>query len=141
MQEFVEFAFRHGLLFVALIVILGALIGGEILGRIRGVKNISPTQALQLINHDDALVLDIRDSGEYKSAHIPNARHIPLKELENRLGELAKFKDKPVILYCRAGVSSSGAGGTLTKNGFKMVHTLSGGLPAWQNANLPVSKK
>jgi rhodanese-related sulfurtransferase len=141
MRQFIEFAFRHWLLFVALLVILGLLIGSEIMRMMRGVKSISPVQALQLINHEDALVVDIRDSGEYKSGHIPNAQNIPLSNLASRLGELQRFKDKPIILYCRSGVSSDGACSLLKKNGFKLLHTLSGGLPAWQGANLPISKK
>jgi rhodanese-related sulfurtransferase len=141
MQQLIEFALKNWLLFAALVVILGLLIGNEIIRRVRGVKTIEPGQALPLINHQDALVLDIRDSGEYKAGHVPDARNIPLNNLEARLGELEKFKGKPIIVYCRSDVSSNGACALLKKNGFEAVYTLSGGLPAWQTANLPIRKK
>jgi rhodanese-related sulfurtransferase len=86
-------------------------------------------------------VLDIRDSGEYKAGHIPEAYHIPQRELKQRLKELAKFKEKPVIVYCRTGTQSAAAGSLLKKEGFATVRTLNGGITAWQNANLPLRKK
>jgi rhodanese-related sulfurtransferase len=141
MAEFLEFASENWYLFVALGVVLGWLIGSEIMRKLRGVTGVTPAQALQLINHEDAFVLDIRDSGEYKSGHIPQARHIPANDVQNRLNELHKFKDKPLIVCCRTGGSAEGVCTLLKKNGFATVHSLSGGLPAWQNANLPVTKK
>lgn len=141
MAELREFAAENWYLFIALIVILGWLIGGEILRKIRGVTSVTPAETLQLINHQDAIVLDIRDGGEYKSGHIPQARHIPANNVQNRLNELQKFRDKPIIVYCNSGVSSEGVCALLKKNGFMTVHSLKGGLPAWQNANLPVTRK
>ena len=141
MEQFVDFAARNWYLFAALFVILGLLIGSEIMRFLRGIPAINPTRALQLMNHEDAIMLDIRDSGEYKSGHIPEARHIPFNDFKTRLKELAKFKEQPVILYCRMGNRSAAAGAALKKDGFSNVYTLQGGLQAWQNANLPTSKK
>lgn len=141
MEQFIAFAIKNWYLFAALLIILGLLIGSEMLPRIRGIVNVNPLQALQLINHQDALVLDIREAGEYKEGHIPEARHIPLGKLKERLSELQKFKSRPIIVYCRAGARSSGACALLKKDGFDTVHNLSGGLPAWQNANLPITRK
>lgn len=141
MEQFIEFALKNWYLFVALLVILGLLIGGEILRKVRGIDNVTPARALQLLNHDDAVVLDIRDLGEYKAGHIPDARHTPLSNLKDRLSELTKFKNKPVIVYCQTGGRSGSACALLKKNGFETVYNLSGGLSAWQSANLPVKKK
>ena len=141
MEQFIPFAVRNWYLFAALLIILGLLIGSELLPRLRGIINVNPLQALQLINHQDALVLDIREANEYKEGHIPEARHLPLSKLKERLSELQKFKSRPIIVYCRAGTRSSSACALLKKNGFATVHNLSGGLPAWQNANLPVTRK
>lgn len=141
MEQFIPFAVRNWYLFAALLIILGLLIGAELLPRLRGIINVNPLQALQLINHQDALVLDIREANEYKEGHIPEARHLPLSKLKERLSELQKFKSRPIIVYCRAGARSSSACALLKKNGFATVHNLSGGLPAWQNANLPVTRK
>ena len=140
MAEFIDFAFRHWYLFVALFVILGALVGGEILRKMRGITALNPTQALQLINHQDAVVVDVRDSADFKTGHLPNAHHIPVGELKQRLKELNKFKEKPIILYCRTDTRAGSAGAQLKKEGFSMVSTLQGGIAAWQNASLPLSK-
>ncbi len=141
MHEYIDFATRHWYLFVALFVILGLLIGNELLRALRGVKGLSPNQALRLINHEDAIVIDVRDIGEYKTGHLPNARHVPFKEIDQRLKELEKFKNKPLILYCATDTRASSAGARLKKAGFTAVHSLQGGLSAWQNANLPLTKK
>jgi rhodanese-related sulfurtransferase len=109
--------------------------------KIRGIAAINPTEAMQLINHEDALMLDIRDLNEYKEGHIPDAKNIPQSALASRLRELEKYKNKPVILYCRTGARSSSAASVLKKNGFQTVHSLGGGLSAWQTANLPIRKK
>lgn len=140
-MEFLDFALRHWYLFLALFAILGALIGSEVVRRLRGVSALNPTQALQLINHEDAVVIDVRDTGAYKAGHLPAARHIPQSEIDQRLKELNKFKNRPIVLYCNTDNRSSAVGAKLKKAGFDKVHTLHGGLPAWQNANLPVTKK
>lgn len=140
MDQFIEFAIKNWLLFAALAAILALLIGGEILRKVRGVSTLNPTQALQLINNQDAVVLDIRDSGDYRAGHIPQARHIPLNNLKDRLSELEKFKDRPTIVYCQSGSRSSTACALLKKNQFMKVYHLGGGIMAWRNANLPVHK-
>lgn len=141
MHEYLDFALRHWYLFLALFVILGLLIGNELLHKLRGLKRLSPNQALQLINHEDAVVIDVRDLGEYKAGHLPDARHLPVKELDQRLKELEKFKQRPLILYCSTETRAGSVGARLKKAGFSAVHILHGGLNAWQNANLPLTKK
>ena len=95
MSDFVEFSTQNWLLFLALFAIAGMLIGGEVLRKMRGVSSLSAAEGLRLINDQEALILDVRDGGEYKEGHIPQARHIPLGALRDRLGELTKAKDKP----------------------------------------------
>jgi rhodanese-related sulfurtransferase len=141
MAEFREFAAQSWYLFVALVVVLGWLIGTEVRRKLSGVVSITPLQALQLINHQEAVVLDIRDGADYKAGHLPDARHIPANALAGRLGELQKFKDKPLIVYCRMGNVTGSVCALLKKNGFTAVHELSGGIAAWLTANLPVTKK
>jgi rhodanese-related sulfurtransferase len=106
-----------------------------------GAKGISPQEATQLINREDALVLDVRESSEFAAGHILNARHIPLADLEKRLADLEKFKDKPIIVNCQSGARSETACATLAKAGFGHVLNLSGGIAAWQDAGMPVSRK
>ena len=137
----VEFIGNHPILILAFAGTLGALLATEISRRLSGMKSIGPVEATQLSNRDNAIFLDIRDDGEYTGGHIPQAIHIPLKQLPGRVAELEKHKDKPVIAYCRSGTRSNGAGSILRKNGFENVYNLGGGIAAWQNANLPLSKK
>ena len=141
MSDFAEFALHNWLLFLALFAILGMLIGGEILRKMRGVSALDAAGALRLINDQDAVIMDIRDAGEYREGHIPQARHIPFGALRDRLGELAKAKDKPIIVYCRSGTVSQSACALLKKSGFANVHSLNGGLPTWLDARLPISRK
>ena len=141
MSDFIEFAQHNWLLFLALFAITGMLVGGEILRRMRGVSTLDAAGALRLINDQDAAIVDIRDAGDYKEGHIPQARHIPFGALQERLGELAKIKSQPIIVYCRTGTTSQSACVLLKKNGFANVHSLKGGLPSWLDAHLPVSRK
>jgi rhodanese-related sulfurtransferase len=141
MSDFAEFARHNWLLFLALFAILGMLVGSEILRKMRGVSTLNATEALRLINDQDAWVVDIRDGGEYKEGHIPQARHIPFAALKERLGELARAGDKPIIVYCRGGATSQSACALLRKNGIARAYSLNGGLPAWADAHLPVSRK
>lgn len=106
-----------------------------------GVANLSPTEAVLLINRSNAVVLDVREASEYAQGHIPDARHIPLAQLGDRLKELAKYKEKPVLLHCQGGVRSAKACDLLAKQGFTKLYNLQGGLNAWQQAKLPVVKE
>ena len=112
----------------------------EMQRRMRGGKDITPSAAVRLQN-EDGLFIDVRDLSEYKNGHLLNAKHIALKELGERMHELEKHKDKPVIAYCGNGMRAAKASGLLVKNGFNQVFSLAGGLAAWEKANLPVEKK
>ena len=140
-MEFIDFALRHWVLFALALIIIGLLIGTEVYQRLLGIKALNPVQVTQLINHNDALLLDIRDSAAYRNGHIPEAKHIPASELKQRAKELIKFKEKPVVVYCSNGMQSNSAGKTLQKEGFNQVSMLRGGLATWQDANLPLNKK
>lgn len=141
MSDFGEFAQQNILLFLALFAIVGMLVGSEILRRLRGVSAVNAAEALRLINDQEAWVVDIRDAGDYKAGHIPQARHLPFATLKERLSELTRAGDKPIIVYCRTGAASQSACALLKKNDIANVHSLSGGLSAWIDANLPVSRK
>ena len=116
----------------------GLMLVWPMLSRGAGSANLSPTEAVLLINRDNALVLDVRDDAEFAGGHITDARHIPLAQLEERIGELRKFKDKAVLVNCQAGVRGAKACDVLKKQGFTKVYNLQGGLNAWQQAKLPV---
>jgi rhodanese-related sulfurtransferase len=108
--------------------------------RIHRTREVGVVEAVQLINRQDAAVLDVREPGEFKSGHIPNARNIPVGVLGERTKELEKLKAKPVLLTCASGNRSATAAGSLRKAGFEQVYALAGGMGAWQQAGMPVEK-
>ena len=106
------------------------------LSRLTGASSeVGTLDATRLMNQQGSLVLDVRDATEYAAGHLPRARHIPLGELSNRIGEIGKYKDKPVIL-----TGAAAAAKVLKGAGFSAVYQLKGGLGAWQQASLPVEK-
>jgi rhodanese-related sulfurtransferase len=108
--------------------------------KVSGPK-VSSARATQLINREDAQVIDVRDQAEWAKGRISGSRHIPLAELDKRMGELEKFKQRPVIVACASGSRSSSACSALRKAGFEQVFALDGGLGAWEQAGLPLTKK
>ena len=138
MQQLVEFAGNHSVLFLALGVILGLLTYNLLIGSKGGVD---PMTATAKINHDDAVVLDVRPAADFSAGHIINAINVPMNGFSKQIGSLEKYKDRPVIISCRSGSQSTQACGQLRKQGFNEVYNLRGGLLAWQNANLPVTRK
>ena len=108
--------------------------------RFRGVNEVNTAEALQLINHKNAFVLDVREPNEFKGGHVLNSRLIPLGKLKERMGELEKYKDQPIVVVCRSGNRSGTACFLLGKQGFSQVYTLAGGILAWQKAKLPLVK-
>jgi rhodanese-related sulfurtransferase len=119
----------------------GAMLLWSLFGnRFRGIKEVDTTAALQLINHKNAVVLDVREQSEYDSGHVLNSKLIPLGKLKERLGELEKQKNKPIVVVCRSGNRSATACVLLGKQGFDQAYNLAGGVLAWQKNNLPLEK-
>lgn len=106
-----------------------------------GPRRVGPVEAVPLLNGKNSLLLDIREADvrDADGTFIAKARHIPASQLEGRLGELKKFKDRPVIVQCSTGRSAVAAAALLQKNEFADVYVLDGGLQAWVKAELPVS--
>jgi rhodanese-related sulfurtransferase len=127
------------------LVMIAAVSGGMLLWPLlrkgAGGPWVSTLQATQLMNREDAVVVDVRPAADFAKGHILGARGIPLAELDRRAGELDKFKAKPVIVHCGDGNRASAGVALLRKNGFGNVVNLSGGYAAWQQAGLPVEKK
>jgi len=105
----------------------------------RGAK-VSQLQATQYMNQGKTLVLDVRDAAEFAEGHLPNAKNIPLAELNNRLKEIEKSKNTVVITVCAKGMRSATATALLTKAGFAQVFSLEGGTEAWKTQGMPIIK-
>jgi len=141
MDQILQFISNHWDLFTALIVILTLLFAITFIDKIRGISQVGPAEATRLINHLDALVLDVREDKEFAEGHIINSLHIPMSKVENQLEKLNKHKSSHIIVSCRSGSRSNSICGMLRKNGFENIANLKGGLMAWQNANMPLNKK
>ena len=136
----VDFILANALL-VGLAIGSGLMLAWPMLSRMSGTSSsLGPADAVLLINRENALVVDVRDESEYATGHITDARNIPLSQLDARIEELRKFKDKPILVNCQAGMRAAKACGMLKKHGFSKVYNLQGGLNAWQQAKLPVVK-
>jgi rhodanese-related sulfurtransferase len=134
-----EFILNHWML-VLITAVSGGMLLAPLVGKGMGGPWVSTLQATQLMNREDALVVDLRAADEYARGHILGARNVPLADLARRASELEKFKSKPVIVHCASGNTAGGAVALLRKSGFGNVLNLSGGYAAWQQAGLPVEK-
>ena len=141
MDKLPTFIINHWELFAALAVILGLLIVPPLMDKVRGILSVEPVDALALINHKDALVVDVREDSEYGSGHILDSEHVPLSRLGKELGRLEKYKGRPTVVVCATGSRSRRACAMLKKSGFETVYNLRGGIMAWNNANLPLTRK
>ena len=106
--------------------------------RLSPVKEIGTLNVTQLINRENAVLLDVREPKEFEGGKLPNAIHIPLSQLPGRMGELAKMTSRPIVVYCERGQRSRAAVATLAKQGFANIYQLQGGLKSWKDAGLPV---
>lgn len=140
-SRLLEFIVNHWALSAAFVGVLALLVFTEIRRKLHGVPQLAPPAATRLMNSEDTLVLDVREDAEYKQGHLANAVHIPLGQLNQRIKELEQYRDRNVVAYCRTGNRSNTAAGLLRRQGFGNVFNLAGGIVAWQNANLPVTKK
>lgn len=131
---------QNNIFLVMIAAVSGGMLLWPVLAQRGGGSSLSTLQATQLINQKDALVLDVRSSDDYARGHILNARSVPAAQLDSRLSELEKFKNRPLIVSCQTGTTAGATCAALKKAGFNEVYTLTGGVAAWQTAGLPVSK-
>lgn len=141
MQEYIEFARANPLLFLGFFGVLALIIWTE-WGRMTRKYQVAPVnKAVQMMNNDKTVVVDVREDREMDGGMIKGAKHIPLSAFATRIGELDKYKSDPIIVYCRGGNRSGTACNSLTKAGFENVSNLVGGFIAWESANQPVAKR
>jgi rhodanese-related sulfurtransferase len=101
---------------------------------------LSAAGAVQLINREKAVVVDVCEADEFAAGHVGGARNVPFSELEKRLPEVVKNKALPVILVCATGSRAGRAEAVAKKLGYEKAQAMAGGLKAWKEANLPVEK-
>lgn len=140
MEQIIEFAGNNALLVAAFAAVLGAL-AWNLIADAGGKDAVDPSGATELINHENAVIVDVRSIAEYNGGHIINAINIPLNGFKDQMGQLEKHRERPIVTCCRSGSRSGAAIKLLRKSGFERVHNLRGGMLAWENANLPVKRR
>ena len=140
MERLIEFAGNHLFLvtlFVAILMLLMWSLSGSVFS---GATQLEPAEAIRMMNHEHAMILDIRVPADFEAGHVLNAINIPHSELSERLKELNKYQQKPLIVYCENGAVTTQAMRSLKAGGFEKIYGMKGGLIAWRNAALPVAR-
>jgi rhodanese-related sulfurtransferase len=139
MQEILTFIHHHIVLNIALLAVLFALILLEFINQKRSAEQVSPTKLIQLMNHSNATVVDVRTKVGFADGHIIGALSIPMDEFNEKLTKLDKLRANPIILVCTNGIDSAKAADILTKQHYN-ARILTGGMKAWREAEMPVVK-
>lgn len=130
---------NQNILLISIVVVSGLGLLWPMFARPSG-NSVNPGEATLLINREDAIVVDVREADEFAGGHLPDARNIPGSKLAERISEIEKYKDKPVIVCCATGMRSNKACAELKKNGFSRINNLAGGVDAWVGAGYPIKK-
>jgi len=139
MEQLAEFAGNHVLMVLALLGSFALVAAFELRLRAQGVTQISPADAVKLINKS-ALIVDLRAAEAFGNGHIANARNLTLAEIEKNPETVHKNKGKILLTVCDSGTQSAKAASLLRKAGFTNTFSLRGGIKAWQGENLPLAK-
>lgn len=137
MEQAIEFSINHWPLVTSFVVLLALALYMEFN---RGGAALSVHEATLKINNEDARVIDIRESKEFKAGHIVDAINVPLAKLDSEIKNLGKYKQSPLIIVCGMGQHSGQAVNKLQAAGFEKVSKLSGGMNGWRTEKLPVIK-
>ena len=140
-SNYMDFVTNNLFLVTLLLILLTAIVITEAKKLTKKYKDLTPTEAVRMLNHESAVMLDVREAAELGGSGIRDAKHVSFSTLGDRFSELAKLKDKPVIAFCMNGFKSSKACSLLCRQGFTKVYSLKGGITAWKEANMPVVKK
>jgi len=141
MQEFINFLMANWMLSLAAIVLSVMLLANEMTRGLQKFRDVSAAEFARLIGRENVLLLDVRETDEFRGEHIKGAKHLALGTLATKLSELESHKTNQVLLYCRSGNRSSTAANMLVKAGFSNVGHLAGGIMAWKAESYPVVRK
>ena len=141
LDQIAEFAANHPFLVMAFAVLLGLTFFNELKIATQRFASLTPAAAVKLINSENVVVLDVREPSETVGGKIAKAIQIPYSGLSKRIGELEKYKQDTLLVYCKSGARAGAACRELSRHGFDKVYSLNGGMLAWQDAHLPISKK
>ena len=141
MDQLIEFVGNHPLLAGGFVAVTGVLIYTEIMRKVQGVLELTPTQAVAWINDPEAVVIDVSSVADFNKGHIVDARNIPASRLADPDAEVLKLKDKKLLLVCKSGQTTISAAASCRKMGASSVAVLKGGMTMWRSDQFPVTKK
>ena len=141
MEHLPEFVANHLLLVCLFIGLLSLLIWNLFGNSISGIQEITPAEATRMMNHEKAVVLDLRADEDFSAGHILNSVNLPSASIDDDAEIQNKYADKPVILTCARGVESVRTARVMKMKGLKKIFCLKGGIEAWRSANLPLVKQ
>ncbi|OUR65659.1 sulfurtransferase [Methylophaga sp. 42_25_T18] len=137
MENLSEFIVNHWILVTLFVVLSWLVFSDAIHQKISGILPVGTVQAIQLVNQQKGLFVDIRDAEEFKKEHIADSTNIPLSTLTDGVAKL-KNPAQPIILVCASGQRSRTAAKQMRNSGFTEVYVLKGGLNTWKDAKLPL---
>lgn len=139
MNEMLDFVLRHWQLSTLFVLLLVAYMVFEFKQETGGSGKVSPDEAIGLMNHEHAVILDIRSKEEFSTGHLLGAQHVAADESDAKLKRFQKYSQKPVIVVCAQGKSSVKFVKRLEEQGLTKVSSLAGGVNAWRDAGLPLT--
>lgn len=137
LAHLLEFVMNHYVLVGTFIALVILFLRNE--SRLAGAT-VTPAELVRLVNHEQAVVIDVRDGKEYNSGHIVDSINVPHSAVEANMDRLEKYKSTPVVVVCNLGQHAGTVGKKLRSQGFKDVRRLSGGISEWRAGNLPLVK-
>lgn len=135
MVLFFEFLAQQWILVAALLAVVVMLFMHETR---KAGTSLTPQKAINLVNAEGGVFVDLRDTADFRAGHIVDAMHIPASKLMNNTGLLQNYRDKPIVLVCKMGQSAGAVGKKLNADGFQKVNIMTGGMMEWKNLQLPV---
>lgn len=141
MEQVFEFAANNLLLVGGFIAVLGLLVWTELMRKVQGLTELTPSQSVAWINDPNAVVVDISPLADFNKGHIVNARNLKASRLASPDAELLKLKDHKLLVVCKTGQTAISAAGNLRKMGAANVAVLKGGMAAWRADQFPVTTK
>lgn len=141
MDQLIEFVGNHALMAGGFAAVLVMLVYTELMPVMRGLKELSPAQAVPWINNPDAVVIDVSVAADFNKGHIVDARNLPASRLAKPDSEILKLKDKKLLIVCKSGPTAVSAATSLLKMGASDIAVLKGGMLQWRNDQFPVTTK
>nr|WP_145545086.1 rhodanese-like domain-containing protein [Variovorax boronicumulans] len=134
-----KFVIDNWMLFAVALVSASLLLWPMVSGA-AGASALTPAGAVQLINREKAVVVDVSEEAEFATGHVVGAKNVPFGQLDAKLPGVVKNKGVPVLLVCPTGARANRAVAAAKKLGYEKAQAVAGGMKGWRDAGLPVEK-